>query len=748
MSTYRYHSRLIAVVHSWQPGPPIDLSADIIACSVSKQTKRVGSWSLTVAPRINWFNAVFPNDTVNIYYDPGDGVSGWTRVMFGFVDRVARAEAVVDENGRVSTAFVISGSDFMKAVDRTEILFRPELALRSDWKLDERFFFNNIGGMGMMFRGASGRGSPDIIVEGLLASMMGYGAQWQLPPSYPPRSNVLAARNKRVQKARKRITSDIYKALQVLGFEKLVGATAGSQSSLNDKLRALYAIVFSKNPDKTKAKAIATVKDSTLAITSYVNVVGDLSSDSNGSVYDIMDPSFTEGLCIDGYADAAAIWQSEGALSNLVYKWSNEHVNEVIFDLRPVASNDGHGDSLSGRAGFADSGSGTTSTYSRGADDLGINVRGNGAQGAEVAGVKYVPTMIMREHPYSTVPGLDLFNYKVLNTFPVGPLNFGPIFSQQPTNTDPVTRVLYDYSAHGLARGISSAPEMYMDDAKPIKHLDVARVNLDEMTRMDVSRGDADVYNMFVMYQTLYPTATRYNLPDYLPIFNLASIARDGVRMREITTNYAGWTKQSGNGKLNKNIPFNLIRWATMIEHWYQHNAEFLTGQITMRPRADIRVGYRLDIPERAESYYVESVSHTWEKGSNGEVKGATTLQVARGQRTDPFPIYIPPSLGKKADVTPQALDSELDIAATAREVLAANQVAGAFSGNRTKTGRLARFFPVRSTQASTRAHGGFETDLAGGTGPNTVDKTPAKGTGVYFTANPSADTLPPPEKA
>lgn len=747
MSTYRYHSRLIAVVHSWQSETPIDLSPDIIAVSTSKGIKSVGQFTIVVSPAKNWFNMIFQNDVVNIYYDPGDGVSGWTRVMMGYVDRVYRSESVVDENGRTATAFTIAGQDFMKAVDRTEIVFRPELAQRPDWKLEERFFFNNIGGMGMMFRGVIGEGPPDVIVNGIMAGMMGYGAQWQLPKSYASfiQTPIVAqGRRRRTQEARKRISSDLMTALQTLGFNDMVGDGPQKASDLSNRLMALFKQVFSNSKkSKANAKALATVRAESMALTSYVNAVLSETNNPSGGIFDLMDPSFVEGKCIDGYADAAAVWQAEGAVSNTVYKWSNPNVNEVIFDLRPAIDGD---NSMMGDYYSSDIG---TQSYSRAKDDIGINVSGFGLQGSTVSGVKYVPTMIMREYPYSTSPGLDMRAYKALGVSLGDYQAFGPIFSTPTNSSDSVQRVFYDYRDFGdgqYENGITSAPDIYDETAPPLKHMDVATVKLNEMTRMDVSRGDGDTFNLFVIYQTLYPTATQFNIPDYLPIFNLASIARDGVRMREITTNYAGWTSRSDGVTRNDGVPYLLLRWATLLDHWYQHNAEYLSGTITMRPRADIRVGYRLDIPERAESYYVTDVRHSWEKQGDGSVRGATTIQVNRGQRTDPFPIYIPPSFSAKnitgVNVT-GAFEREDSVsersgtgwfdATFSSETIPATQI----SGNRGMNGRLSRSFKVRPSTATARA-GDQDSDSK-----NMTDLTPAPGTGVYVPGGPTASGKP-----
>jgi hypothetical protein len=82
------------------------------------------------------------------------------------------------------------------------------------------------------------------------------------------------------------------------------------------------------------------------------------------------------------------------------------------------------------------------------------------------------------------------------------------------------------------------------------------------------------------------------------------------------------------------------LRWALLLDHWYQHNQEYLNGSMTLRAFPEIRVGYRLDIAERHESYYVESVQNRWQYPN----AMTTTVQLSRGQRNDPFPVYVYPA--------------------------------------------------------------------------------------------------------
>jgi len=714
MTTYRYHSRLMVIVHSWQSEDAIDVTEDLISVSTRKNIERVGSFTFTLTARLNWLNRLFANDMVNIYYDPGDGVSGWTRVMFGYIDRVTRSEAVMDETGRISTVFTITGSDFMKAVDFTQIIFRPEMAQRADWKLDDQFIFNEISGLGSIRRGVRGLGSPDIIVSSLFSAMLGFGAQWHVPPSYAAGIETLASQNKRLNKVLRTISSEVELALDTLNAGSIVNPDASltdvdAAIRLTQEAIALYKTF--DNSDRPGWVNDLLTPQAQSELQSLMTAWAQVKSTTVATLYDIISMDFVEGKCIDGYADAAPIWTSQGALSNIMYRWSNRELNELAFDLRPVV--EGQDGSEGGSDMYGDYRSPTRAElalgedvesadlyspeYSRDRDEHGLN-HGFGPHKSNVPGVKYVPAMIMRERPYSTAAGIDMTAYSFGVRTP-GVLHFGPVFSAPTPSSDPVQRVFYDYSSVGLKNGISPSPQNYRNLGPPVKHLDVATVRLDELTRMEVSRGDADMSNMIIFNNAMSFIGTKYNLPDFMPVFNLASIAREGVRLKEASTSYANFSRTRSGGVTYDDLSLILVRWTLLLDHWYQHNNEYLSGTIIMRPRADIRVGYRLDIPERSESYYVTDVSHSWEKGADGSVRGSTSLQVTRGQRNDPFPVYVPPSVSKSAKKRPVTA------------LVATN-------GNRTKTGRLARVFKAENSISTTRA--GVEAPA-----DNALDKNP-----------------------
>ena len=150
--------------------------------------------------------------------------------------------------------------------------------------------------------------------------------------------------------------------------------------------------------------------------------------------------------------------------------------------------------------------------------------------------------------------------------------------------------------------------------------------------------------NLIELYSDgIFGKHMKFLTQDAQPIVNPVSIARHGLRVRTYNTKFARFSKKHKNfdGVDNFGTRRKLIRWALMLDHWYQHNVEYLNGSMQTRGLPEIRVGYRLDVYERRESYYVEGVNHSWEYP--GPLTTALTL--SRGQRNDPFPVYEKPAL-------------------------------------------------------------------------------------------------------
>jgi hypothetical protein len=282
---------------------------------------------------------------------------------------------------------------------------------------------------------------------------------------------------------------------------------------------------------------------------------------------------------------------------------------------------------------------------------------------------------------------------------------FGPIFA---TGVNVPGRQLYNYETIlGEGKALNGNKCQYSDAGKPLKHIDVAVITNQDVTASSLGRSDNDTFNIFSIFNTsLDAELWRFALREIIPIINSISVMRHGVRGKESNTKFANFSRDflcnsENTGVDTSAVRRQLVRWALLMDHWSQHNIEYLSGTITMRGRPDIRVGYRLDWVDRHESYYVEQVSHEW--SYPGALR--TTVQVTRGQRNDPFPAYIPPT-APPADPTsslpiPLVL-SPVNLAERERlQSNASSQFVQKGGGDHTVKGRMAQFFMVMDTDAT-----------------------------------------------
>lgn len=731
----RYKTRVIAVVHSHvttnSDTGVINLSDDLIEIHTSKQVKSAGQASLTLVPRKNYFDLIFPNDLINIYIDPGDGERGFIRTFFGYVDKVTRSSRVTDEKGTVSTNFVIHCTDFTKVFDRTDIYFNPHLKNRSDL-LDPRFGLSQLAGLALQTRGIIAHGSPADMVENLATLLLGFGAQWSLPKSYAQaaREFTTVNRNRRRQRTKSKVpTNALNQAAELFGtdIEGLDFAIEGTEDDINTWLNhEAINRVKQGDSDETIESIYNTYKgkfsqlfSNSLALSAFQTVLRETSESSPYTFLDLIDLSFIEAMSIDGWLLTAAIWESQGSLASIMYNFSNEVVNELFFDLRPVV--------VDSTQGFNDSCFGEQ--YSKQADELGINVNGTsdtrGDFKATVPAVKYVPAIVMREYPYSVVEGLDLRNTLTNDGFNIGFCPFGPIFQESRFKTNSNYRVLYDYrkvTELTVNNNASLNPNKcaFADVSSPLKHLDVVSISTQDIIEDSVGRSDHAVYNFFSMYtSTAMQESQKYSFQNILPIVTPISVERNGLRVMEITTKFADHTRDDicGNeaiktaGLGSGQVERNLIRWALLLDHWNQHNNEYLDGQITLKGMPEIRVGYRLDWLDRSESYYVEGVENKWQYGK----ELTTTVSVSRGQRNDPFPAYIPPTISK----------AELQ-----KRNVPTSEFEKKQGGNRGKHGndepsRLSEYFKVKPHLSTIRNIGATNKDLSDFSKLNIIDQFP-----------------------
>lgn len=721
MTTNRYHTRVVVRLDSHINGQ-VDLTEDCVRFQCNKQVKTRGRFQFNLVPNRNYLNLIHPNDVVNVYMDVGDGKHGFVRTMFGYVDRVNRTETKDRDKGSTTTVFTVICSDFQKAIEQTNIYFNPHLQTFVDAR-----FRNTLLGQGSTLRtnGVIASGTPPDFVENLLLTLGGFGQQWVLPESYP-RFNSRRSRDLRVNRALKRLPGQLVKDLGVSDLVTGVAQINAFTQNLDEWISAAKKVLdtkkslLSKITDPraavfvlggTKNLASRVVKNE-LAFRVYQSALTLAQSDQPPGIVDLMEFGFIEHLAMDGFNANLSVWQSQGSLAQVIYGRSNPIVNELLFDLRPVSQ------SATGRV-ISDG------EYSREPDELGINTEGYGGEEKNVDGVRYVPAVVMREYPYSTVQGFDLSNFYTFSDGPpVGFIPFGPIFAKRADDAKDEERVIYDYAEVYNSRNAAPlAPEacLFADDDpqfKSIKHMDVVKIYDTDIINMSVGRDDNDVINLFALYSTSSRTeAWKYILRDLSPIINPVSIQKNGLRVQEPKTEWANYSRDPecstrGSAVDNAQIRRNLIRWQLLMDHWYQHNVEYLSGTCELRGMPWIRVGYRVDFVDRNESYYVEGVAHQWEYPNEPR----TTLQLSRGQRNDPFPAYIPPAT---PDRYVRSYDVPVDVVAGG-DVVESNllnetqqitintwknnpeaSLSPQDGGDRSETGRLGKFFKVKSTEGT-----------------------------------------------
>lgn len=630
------------VTHTDGTSSSHDLSRDVISCEVSKTIKGGGGANFVLVPRVNYLNRIFPNDYVNIYFDPGDG-RGWIRTFFGFVDRISRS-ITVDPNGGSTTRFQVVCSDFTKAFDSIHIYFNPQLNQRNDIIQD---FSANLGGVMLRTKGLTMHGSPADIIMSLLHVTVGFGAQFVLPPSLQGQLSDTIKKNRARRLAWMRqglpdtitqlLDASITKTMQGVVAEINVEATAIA-TSRNGGNPPTQAEINAAKPDVLRAWGVTGDLPAQLRFleTTRAKAIAEAESVAalpQAFLIDLIDFRHIEWEAIDGKIVSASVTQAEGTLWSIMNAWSNGEINELFCDLRPVQDPPSAGGGSSGGKQTNEIHEGP---YSKQADEL----QGNIDSDSGTQGVAYTPCIILREYPFSTVQDFNPPPNVMVNQQYIGPVYFGALFSRGPGI--PGRKVIE----------LPAMNEALIDrsggSAKAYRSLDVAVISVRDILAENMGRGDHNHVNLVEVYAEITSGMIRHSqqmLKDLIPFVSGINIGRHGLRVRRVQTKFGrfgGLGNKTGGGVMNLQTNRILLRWALLLDHWYQHGLEYLNGTMTTRAFPEIRVGYRLDVRERHESYYVEGVSHKWQYPT----PMTTTLTLSRGQRNDPYPVYVFPSSG------------------------------------------------------------------------------------------------------
>ena len=566
----RYKTRCKILVDSHNSASPkgnsetIVLTDDVYSVETGKTIKGEGTANISLTPSQNYLNLIFPNDYINIYFDIGDG-SGWTRTFFGFVDRVEETYTV-GQGGTPTTVYRLACTDFYKAFDKTMIYFNPQMSGRPDFE-DVDFAAPNIGGLALMSKGVVVGGAPSDIVENVTLILLGFGTQFKLPASYAPGDTQDRLRARRVEGARGRLPPESLKKLDDAGGytalrAKVEADAAGNvtdTSAANDvtnfdrqdqtnALARIYGIPDSKvldgltDPDLIKyltnhemEKVMASSKDSsslagTTSASANRNANILLSAESpKSALIDLIDTfTFIERRAMDGFIFDQPVWQRQGSIVSILRSVSNEAINELFFDLRPLsADTSGKGKSV---AAYPVAGA-----YSTEADDKKGNTTDK--EGTR-DGISYIPAIVMREYPFSTIDRVDMgstaFTLKEEDGTPalLGLLHFGDIFNQGPNFPGRHVVTIPNINMADLTKGDSTA--------LGLKHLDVAVIEEVEIVSTSLGRSDNDHYNLFeFISDSMLGTDMYFYMKDFLPIINPIHVTRNGLRPRKVTTRAA-----------------------------------------------------------------------------------------------------------------------------------------------------------------------------------------------------------------
>lgn len=570
----RYKTRCKILLDSHTNSETLTLIEDVVSVQTSKTIKGPGQAAFTLTPSENYLNLIFPNDYVNIYFDIGDG-AGWTRTFFGMVDRVEE-EYVVAGDGKPRTLYQVVCGDFFKVVEKTVIYFNPHMQQREDFQNFDLAQYN-IAGLTLMSKGIVAGGSPTDILQNLLSQLLGFGTQFQLPASYSPGSTQKALRDRRVEEVTGKWNVDARENFASLGnnvnalkaqVNDQVKATVekfGKLSSIEDQRKAVaeelgieLRVVEGKEAIATEAQLIKEASDAKLreAVSSAEGkrgLIGSLAGDAERNLHllessvaeqstmlDVLDIyTFVERRAIDGFLFGAPVWQKEGPLISILRAFSNEPINEMFFDLRPLSSA-GSDNELATRP--------IDGSYSFIADDK----NGNRDEGdGSVAGVTYIPAVVMREYPFSTVKGIDLSEVELQldrnddDKEKVGYLEFGAIFSDKPNvpgrHVISINNINVDDIGKDAAESAKTGKEVKgRSSVKGYKHLDVAVISEKEIVKSTLGRSDADHYNLFEFWSdAVLGQDMKFYMRDILPIITPIHILRNGLRVRTVTTRAA-----------------------------------------------------------------------------------------------------------------------------------------------------------------------------------------------------------------
>lgn len=154
--------------------------------------------------------------------------------------------------------------------------------------------------------------------------------------------------------------------------------------------------------------------------------------------------------------------------------------------------------------------------------------------------------------------------------------------------------------------------------------LPLHEVTPQDVLTSNVGMTDEERINAIYLYAANIGGSAQDQYAVTRPGYSQKSLQRHGIRKIEEGTRFAKITGRPWD--------MEVAEWLGLLACWYGPNHRLLNGSVTLRRVfPQIRVGHRIAIGDRnsvqRETYYVESVSHTWTFPQGG----TTSLQVTRG---------------------------------------------------------------------------------------------------------------------
>lgn len=157
-----------------------------------------------------------------------------------------------------------------------------------------------------------------------------------------------------------------------------------------------------------------------------------------------------------------------------------------------------------------------------------------------------------------------------------------------------------------------------------------------DVTQESLSYSDNENYNLFWAGSTLTPFNDLNLKAVSPPLINKDNVTRYGLQPLEVTVEGLELDKsQESSQKIALAGLSSTLN--TKLKDWFEKNSEYLSGNLTMRGRGDIKIGRRLHYKEMDKYFYIEGVTQNFEVYGNWE----TQVTLTRGQ--DPLPPDPPP---------------------------------------------------------------------------------------------------------